>query len=302
MPVASIIKAKQKQLKLTGTMLTGSLSIATPALTKQHKQLTSGTLWYMEPAISPDGRSVAFTMGTETRCDVYRMSVDGGQPTQLTSVGDALTWSPAWSPDGAQIAFISDQGGTPKVWIVNAEGGSPRVLEKTNDSDTNHRLAWSPSSELVYSGSNLHNLRRLDAETQKETPILPQDSGGWLTSKAQFSPDGKQIAISWNVDPDPGAWLFNLNDLSTSRLSTTMLPIGWSPDGKSVYGFHGGGVKILEVKVADSGNPRLVDTLPGSIQSGTVSPDGRRIIVSVSDDHSDIWLMKNFDPEAAQVQ
>jgi hypothetical protein len=40
-----------------------------------------------------------------------------------------------------------------------------------------------------------------------------------------------------------------------------------------------------------------VITLPGTLYSGTVSPDGRKIIVSVGEEKSDVWLMKDFDPQ-----
>jgi len=37
--------------------------------------------------------------------------------------------------------------------------------------------------------------------------------------------------------------------------------------------------------------------MPGGIYSGTVSPDGRKIIVSAGDEKSDVWVMTNFDPQ-----
>jgi hypothetical protein len=39
--------------------------------------------------------------------------------------------------------------------------------------------------------------------------------------------------------------------------------------------------------------------MAGRINEGTVSPDGRKIIVSVAEEKSDVWLMKNFDPQSA---
>ena len=142
--------------------------------------LTSGTLLYADPAISPDNRSVAFTIGSYVKGNVYKMALDGGQPAQLTSFGAARTRNPAWSPDGQEIAFVSNQAGSEKVWVVNSSGGAPRVLDKTNATYTNDYLTWSPNPYLVYAASEMHNLRRLNVETQEETPILPKDSGGFL--------------------------------------------------------------------------------------------------------------------------
>jgi tricorn protease-like protein len=48
------------------------------------KPLTSGTLWYADPAISPDGHWLALTLISGNRGNVYKMPVEGGQPLQLT--------------------------------------------------------------------------------------------------------------------------------------------------------------------------------------------------------------------------
>jgi len=269
------------------------------------RPLTSGTLSYGEPAISPDGRSVAFTIGSD-KSNVYKMAANGGELVQLTSFDAAETWSPAWSPDGARIAFTSDQGGTWKVWVVNADGGTARPLEKTDDSATNHELAWFPSRDILYAKSGLHNLHRLNVETQEENSLLSADSTGWLVFKAEFSPDGKKIAIYWNRIPVEGAWIITLENFSASLLYPAVNPFGWSSDGKFIYAVDskGGrsGREILQIELGDSKKPRSVITLPGDIRYGTVSPDGRKIIVTVREEKSDVWLMKDFDPQTIRVE
>jgi eukaryotic-like serine/threonine-protein kinase len=141
----------------------------------QQKPLTSGTLSYSDPSISPDGRWVAFASGPHPKTNIYKMTIDGGQPVQLTFFDAAMSASPTWSPDGQRIAFISNQGGTPKVWVINAGGGTPHSLDKTNASTTNYRVAWYPNPEIVYQQPGLHNLRRLNVETQKEESFLLAD-------------------------------------------------------------------------------------------------------------------------------
>ncbi len=273
----------------------------------REKPLTSGTLSYHAPVISPDSRSVAFTIGSDTKGNVYKMAVDGGEPVQLTSFEAVGTWSPAWSPDGGRIAFISSQGGTPKVWVVNAEGGAARRLDKTDDTYSNHFLAWSPSPDILYAKKDMHNLRRLNVETQEESPLLPEDARGWLTRKPVFSPDCKKIATYWNRKESSGAWLITLENFSTSLLYPFVVPFGWSSDGKFVYAFSnpgdfGGGREILQIKLGDPKKPRSVITMPGELNGGTVSPDGRKIIVSVGEEKSDVWLLKDFDPQTVRVE
>ncbi|WP_433975476.1 LpqB family beta-propeller domain-containing protein [Tunturiibacter lichenicola] len=264
----------------------------------REKPLTSGTLSYNEPVISPDGRSVAFTIGSDIKANIYKMAVGGGEPVQLTSFEAAGTWSPGWSPDGNEIAFISNQGGTPKVWIVNAEGGTARRLDATDDTYSNHFLAWSPSHDIVYAKKDMRNLRRVNVQTQEERLLLPVDSGGWLTAKPIVSPDGKKIATYWNRSPAAGTWLITLENFSTSLLYPDVVPFGWSSDGDFIYAFADpGGRVISEIKLGDSKKLRSVIAMPGDLTAGTVSPDGRKIIVSVGEEKSDVWLLKDFDPQ-----
>jgi serine/threonine protein kinase len=267
------------------------------------KQLTSGTLSYDDPSISPDGRWVAFVINShDAKRNVYKMAIDGGQPVQLTFFDGAGSSSPAWSPDGQWIAFVCDQGGTAKVWLVSADGGPARMLDKTNASDTNYALAWFPSSEIVYQQPGLHNLRRLKVETQEEEPVLPENSEGWLPYKPIFSPDGKRIAVNWNRRPH-GVWVITMGKYSERFLYPGgYVPLGWSPDGNFVYAISEpgeGGREILQIRPGDSKQSRPIITMPSNLDSGTVSPDGRKIVVSVGEDKSDIWLMKDFDPRIA---
>ena len=282
-------------LWLVGLPATGATAGA------RERPLTSGTLSYDFPAISPDGRSVAFTIGSDANSNVYKMAIDGGQPVQLTSFDAALTKSPAWSPDGKRIAFSSNQGGKTKVWVVNADGGAAQPLDTTDETGTNYYLAWFPSSDILYAKSGMHNLRWVNVDTQEERPILPEDSKGWLIHKPTVSPDGKKIAIYWNREPAMGAWSITLEKFSETLLYPRLVPFGWSSDGNFIYGFvDPDGREILQKRLDDSKKPRSVITLPGALNGATVSPDGRKIIVSVGEEKSDVWLMKDFDPQTVR--
>ena len=76
----------------------------------------------ISPALSPDGKRVAFLCGAEP-LDVCTMNSDGTRLARLTSGGGQNT-TPTWSPDGSQIAFhrrqvIRDEFGV----AVGREGG-----------------------------------------------------------------------------------------------------------------------------------------------------------------------------------
>ena len=81
----------------------------------------------MEPELSPDGKTVAFTVQTVDLAQntkpkqIYTVPVNGGAPRQITTQGTDNE-RPQWSPDSSRIAFISDRGGSAQVWIMNPDG------------------------------------------------------------------------------------------------------------------------------------------------------------------------------------
>ena len=75
-------------------------------------------LWLRYPAISPDGKTIAF----EYRGNLWKVSAAGGVAIPLT-VGESYNSMPVWSPDGSRIAFASDRNGNLDVYVMPAEGG-----------------------------------------------------------------------------------------------------------------------------------------------------------------------------------
>ena len=80
-------------------------------------------LWLRFPAISPDGKTIAFSY----KGDLFTVPVTGGQARQLTTHA-AYDAYPVWSPDGQHIAFASSREGSLDVWLIARQGGTPQRL------------------------------------------------------------------------------------------------------------------------------------------------------------------------------
>jgi Tol biopolymer transport system component len=80
------------------------------------------------PAISPDGRVVAFTANVSGRRQVFVRLLAGGPPLAITR--DAVDHEqPRWSPDGNSLVYFSRDGGDEgSIWAMPSLGGSPRRL------------------------------------------------------------------------------------------------------------------------------------------------------------------------------
>ena len=85
------------------------------------------------PAVSPDGKQIAFMSRRDGNWNIYIMNSDGTGLKQLTDdpSEDGL---PTWAPDGKVIAFVSNRGGPWAVWAVPPGGGGKRQLFTTEGS------------------------------------------------------------------------------------------------------------------------------------------------------------------------
>ena len=97
-------------------LVLGMVGVA-PAADK--RPTTAQDLWAFKrvgaPAVSPDGRSVAFPVQewsidkNKSSSHLWLADVASGKTRPLTQ-GSAADTAPAWSPDGKRIAFVSKRG------------------------------------------------------------------------------------------------------------------------------------------------------------------------------------------------
>ena len=103
-------------------------------------------LWMRFPAISPDGKTVAYSY----KGDIWTVPANGGQARQITT-NPAYDAYPVWSPDSKQIAFASSREGSMDIYVVGRDGGSPRRL--TTDSGDEYPMAWRNDSTILLKAS-----------------------------------------------------------------------------------------------------------------------------------------------------
>jgi Tol biopolymer transport system component len=188
------------------------------------------------PAISPDGRYVAFSVRQHGQTLLYVMQADG---TNARIVADSLDLQgdPAWAPDGQSITSAADDHGIPHLFRVPINGRSPVPFVREYSVDP----AWSPDGRfVVYSGPDIGTTFQVKAVTAEAAPHpLPALT---LTRGARhlaFLPGGRALVLLRGEIQHKDLWLIDLETGAERRL-TNLTPefdirdFDISPDGRDV--------------------------------------------------------------------
>jgi len=260
------------------------------------EQLTSFTDSAVYPALSPDGRMLAFLRGPDTflgPADVYVKMLPSGQPVQLTR-DKTLKLSPAFSPDGSRIAYSSVDPWD--IWEVGALGGEPRVMMKNASS-----LTWiAGGKNLLFSeiksGFHMCLVTSDEGRGHSRDVYVPAGERS-MAHHSHLSPDGKWVLVvqmnsfgrlvQCRVVPFDGSGQERLVGPRDATCTTG----AWSPDGKWVYvsANPGGQFHIWRQRFPD-GTPEQVTSGPTEEEGIAMAGDGRSFITSVGTRDSTIWI------------
>src|SRR5512140_2355938 len=111
------------------------------------RALTTTPRYDGQPHVSPDGRSVVFSVFGDVDRDLFVMDLAGRESPRLLLGGPGDDEHPRWSPDGQTVVFSSDRGGSTDIWTVPASGGEPKRL--TVEAGRDEQPDWSPNGDRI---------------------------------------------------------------------------------------------------------------------------------------------------------
>lgn len=125
-----------------------------------------GSAMNVEPAVSPDGKTIAFSSDRGGKPMIYTMPINGGPAKLRISIGHYNS-TPTWSPDGKKIAFagFDKEKNNFDIFLMNADGSNVQRLTSARRKDgkwaNNEDPAFSPDGRQVLFVSDRTGIRQL---------------------------------------------------------------------------------------------------------------------------------------------
>ena len=218
-----------------------------------------------EPALSPDGKLVAFQVQTvdlpnnKKPVQIYIVSLDGGTPQKITS--DGSNTRPRWSPDSKRIFFVSDRAGSSQIWSMNADGSDAKQV--TN------------------------------IPTEADGEIVSKD-GKYMLFTSEVYPTCSAADAPAGVDYDPNCNKTNLDQDAANKMKarayTSLLYRHWTA-------YQGHRRQHILIQTLDA-SAKVRDLTPGNLAVPPFSlggPEG----YAFSPDSTQVTYVSNGDPDLA---
>ena len=200
------------------------------------------------PAISPDGKRIAFTTLKKSGAtyirhvavvDLVRQSDGlvpwraGGKPNIFKDVTSENAYYPSWSPDGKRILFTFRNKDVWHLGVINADGKEFRVVKKgESDKVTLYSPCWARDGQSIFC-QNMTNIYRLKLDGAVldrwniEKTIPNGDMSG--DGRIDVSPDGRLLLLSIDMaeennrkdwdGPPPALWTFEIATQKAVRVT-----------------------------------------------------------------------------------
>jgi len=149
---------------------------------------------------SPDGERLAYCAERGGQYDIYTISVNGGEETQLTDT-TGLDDGPEYSPDGQHIWFNSTRSGLMQIWRMNIDGSEQTHM--VNEEANGWFPHVSPDGKwVVYVAYAVGDASPADHPANKhvELRLIPSTGGESQTIIKLFGGQGTINVNSWSPD------------------------------------------------------------------------------------------------------
>lgn len=214
-------------------------------------QPAAGMVRDSNPAVSPDGKWLAFVSSRERALDetsLWLAPLGAAAPPRRLTDGRAIDAHPVWMPDGRALVFASTRdGGEFDLWQLAVDAGRPGALTRLTRA-RGHEVtpAVAPDGTIIYAAvTPLVERREIETHLEERAPdgATRALTAGPADSSPAVSPDGARLVFArpqlHDGKPDSELWLMQRPGGAAAPLVDLPLtdesgPV-WSRDGRFVF-------------------------------------------------------------------
>ena len=258
-----------------------------------------------DPALSPDGKQIAFSWNgeKEDNFDIYVKLVDAGTPIRLTQSPQTET-APAWSPDGRFLAFVRFERGANNgaYFVIPALGGPERKVADIPDYPSHFSrptVSWAPDGKsIVIMDTSIKPpaIALVAVESGEKKPLSVADPKSMGDGWPLVSPDGQWLAFLRHENVSTGDW-FRLPwgaapSTAPTRITNSHLDYRaggtWTADSKElVISTTAGG--LYRASLTGGAIPAPITNLGSDIVAPTIARQGSRLAFQLSYFDTNLW-------------
>lgn len=249
-------------------------------LARNNIKVNPENTWFSSPQFTPDGSHIVYAAATQVgkvwdneiggerrivAWDIWIMDRDGTNQTPLTHDGNIsrAMVSPAWD----QFAYTHYDSGKISVFVVPTDGAP--AVQIAGPAQFTYFSSWSPDGERmavtgldpsdcdaftllpdgreIPSAGNISRGRLYVLGSEWSEPVFTGNVSlnPQLSAEASFSPDGKQLAFTYDEQERTGIAIADLESGTVTRLTDGGSYPRWSPAGDWIAFIEAGTIRVI---------------------------------------------------------
>jgi len=224
------------------------------------------------PAVSPDGKMVAFTTYAQGNPKIMIFSTETSRRIPFYNPVSSVVETPEFTPDGARILFSATIDGWTQICEANIDGSNMRRISHVRSIEVSAKVNPKNPSQMVYiSGKSGHQQLWRSTIDGGDQEMLTSGEGD--VANPSWSPNGQYLAFAWTRGYEIGG--FNIFVMDVAKRVPVQLTHGngrnenpwWAPDGVHlVFSTKRGAATQIYTMLADGTHVQQITTQGNNIQ------------------------------------